>query len=276
MEPFLKVGSLTIHYRSKVAATVTAVRDVSFDIAPGEILGLMGESGCGKSSVAQALLGLLPKDRAEVRGSVCFCGCELLTLGERELQRIRGAAISMVHQEPETALSPVMRVGDQVAEVVRAHLCVPWKQCLERAQAMLERVGLSEVSRIYEAYPHQLSGGQRQRVVLAQALACAPSLVIADEPTAHLDARSQAGFLGLLETVKRESRTAVLLISHTPEVTARLADRLLVMQAGCIVEQGRFADLYRHSARPYTRAILGSPIPACERAELAFEERATR
>jgi ABC-type glutathione transport system ATPase component len=276
MEPFLQVRSLTIYYRSNAAPPVPAVRDVSFDIAPGEILGLMGESGCGKSSIAQALLGLLPKDRAEVAGSVGFRGCDLLTLDERDLQRIRGAAISMVYQEPEIALSPVMRVGDQVAEVIRAHFSLPWKQCQAQARAIIERVGLSEVSRIYAAYPHQLSGGQRQRVVLAQALACTPALVIADEPTAHLDARSQSEFLSLLETVKRESCISILLISHTPEIQARLADRLFVMQGGRIVEQGRFTDLYRHSVHPYTRAILGSPTTLRERAEFTLAERATR
>ncbi|MGH9688245.1 MAG: ATP-binding cassette domain-containing protein [Candidatus Acidiferrales bacterium] len=258
MQSLLQIRHLSIQYAADSREPFAAVEDVSFDIAPGETLGLMGESGCGKSSIALALMGLLPKQQADVAGSVVFRGSNLFALSERELQRIRGAAISIVYQEPEIALSPVMRVGDQIAEVIRAHLQRSWKQCRTEVRAMLARVGFAQIERICNAYPHQLSGGQRQRVELAQALACEPALLIADEPTAHLDLRSQSEFLALLETLKRESGISMLLISHTPEVQARMADRLLVMRAGRIIERGRLSEIARSSHDPYTRAILGS------------------
>jgi ABC-type glutathione transport system ATPase component len=177
-------------------------------------------------------------------------------MGERALQRIRGAEISMVCQEPGISLSPVLRVGDQVAEVFRAHREWGWKRCGEEAEAMFARVGLPGSARIFSAYPHQLSGGQLQRVVLAQALACQPALLLADEPTASLDARSQADFLALLRELKEQFHISILLVSHTPEIQASLADRLLVMKAGRIVEEGSFEKIYRSPGNPYTRALL--------------------
>ena len=229
---------------------------VSFDVAPGEVVGLMGESGCGKTSIAMALLGMLPKGRALVSGSVRFQGQEILSMNEDALQKIRGAAISMVHQEPAVALSPVMRVGDQIAEIIHAHRNWTWNCCRAEAGCMLARVGLTETDRIYSAYPHQLSGGQRQRVLLAQALSCEPQLVIADEPTAALDACSQAEFLVLLRKLSQELRVSILLISHTAEIQASLADRLLVMSEGQIVEQGRFEQLYAAPSHACTKAML--------------------
>jgi peptide/nickel transport system ATP-binding protein len=261
MESLLQVRNLTVEYQTDGEQAFTAVTDVSLDIGSGETVGLMGESGCGKSSVALALLGLLPRKGARVSGSVLFAGMNLLAVDERALQEVRGAAISIIYQEPAISLSPVMRVGDQVTEVIHAHRCWGWKRCRVEAQSMLERVGLRPVERIFGAYPHQLSGGQCQRVVLAQALACDPRLLIADEATAHLDARSQAEFLGLLEDLKRQSAVSILLISHTPEVQARLAERILVMRNGQIVEQGPFAELYRNPSCEYTRAILRSAVP---------------
>ncbi len=229
---------------------------VSFDVAPGEVVGLMGESGCGKSSTALALLGLLAKQRAEVVGSIVLRGQELLGMKEAELQKIRGSKISLVFQEPGIALSPVMRVGDQVAEVIHAHREWSWKRCRTEAETILARVGLGSAARIYSAYPHQLSGGQRQRVVLAQALCCEPSLLVADEPTASLDARSQADFLALLRGIKSQFGISILLISHSPELQASLADRLLVMKNGLIIEEGSFERLYENPAHDYTRMML--------------------
>jgi peptide/nickel transport system ATP-binding protein len=260
MESLLQVRSLTVEYQTGAEQAFTAVTDVSFDIGSSETVGLMGESGCGKSSVALALLGLLPRKSARVSGSVLFAGINLLAVEERALQKVRGAAISVIYQEPAISLNPVMRVGDQVTEVIHAHRSWGWKRCRGEAQSMLERVGLRPSERIFSAYPHQLSGGQCQRVVLAQALACGPRLLIADEPTAHLDARSQAEFLGLLEELKKQSAISILLISHTPEVQARLAERLLVMKNGHIVEQGPLAELYRNPSCEYTRAILRSGV----------------
>lgn len=252
----LEVRELTIRYRSEALHAETAAEGVSFEIAAGEVLGLAGESGCGKSSVALALLGLLPQRRAEVSGSILLDGRELLGMRERDLEAIRGSKISLVLQEPGIALSPVIRVGYQVAEVAHAHRAWHWPRCREEAAAMLARVGLSDTGRIFSAYPHQLSGGQRQRVVLAQALICQPALLVADEPTASLDALSQAEFISLLRGLKEQSNISILLISHAPEILASLADRLLVMRQGRIVEAGRFPNLYRNPAHPYTRSIL--------------------
>jgi len=258
MAILLQVRNLTVQYDSQAHEPLTAARDVSFEVAAGETVGLMGESGCGKSSVALALLALLPTKAANVSGSVQFEGSELLNRDERTLQKVRGAAISIIYQEPGIALSPVMQVGQQVAEIIHAHRGQAWKQCRAEAQSMLERVGLRDAERVSAAYPHQLSGGQCQRVVLAQALACGPRLLIADEPTAHLDARSQAEFLNLLDDLKKQSGMSILLISHAPEVQARLAGRLLVMKEGQIVEEGPFSKLYRSPSHDYTRALLRS------------------
>jgi len=199
---------------------------------------------------------LLPRDGTAVCGSILFGGQELLKMGERALEKIRGTRISLVFQEPGISLSPMMRAGEQVAEVIHAHRGGSWKQCREEAETMLARVGLEQTKRIFSAYPHQLSGGQRQRIVLAQALACGPALLIADEPTASLDARSQADFVALLRRLKEETGISILLISHTPEIQASLADRLLVIEDGRILEEGRFEDLYRNPRQDYTRAIL--------------------
>jgi ABC-type glutathione transport system ATPase component len=252
----LQVKDLGVSYRGADAKLRQAVAGVSFEIARGEVLGLMGESGCGKTSTALALLGLLSDQLAQISGSVQFRGQELLSMDQCTLRALRGAGISMVFQEPEIALNPVMRVGDQVAEVIHAHKRCSWKQCRAKAEAALARVGLPGTQRIFSAYPHQLSGGQRQRVVLAQALACEPALVIADEPTASLDARSQSELLTLLRQLKRDSGIAILLISHTPEVQAFLADRLMVMADGRILEQGPFEQLYRNPSHELTRAML--------------------
>lgn len=254
----LQIRNLTIRYRAKSGELFTAVEDVSLDIGAAETVGLMGESGCGKSTVALGVLGLLPGAKCEVSGSVQFNGADLLALDESSLQNVRGASISLIHQEPFLALSPVIRVGEQVAEVIHAHRPWRWKKCRAEARTMLGRVGLRETDRIFSAYPHQLSGGQCQRVVLAQALSCGPRLLIADEPTAHLDTRSQAEFLLLLEDLKKQSGISVLLISHAPEVQARVADRLLIMREGRIVEEGRYDALCRSASQPYTRSLLRS------------------
>jgi|SRR5580704_223364 ABC-type glutathione transport system ATPase component len=258
MMPLLHVRDLRVRYKAEGGSPRPAVAGVSFHIAPGETLGLMGESGCGKSTIALSLLGLLSAGSAVVSGSIEFQGEELLSRPERELQKIRGAAIAMVSQEPELALSPVIRVGDQVAEVLRAHHDWDAKKCRIEAEAILALAGLTQARELYSAYPHQLSGGQRQRVVLAQALACRPALVIADEPTASLDALSQSAFIALLRDLKRKLQISLLLISHTPEIQASLADRVLVMKDGEIVEEGTFAQLYRKSGLAYTRTILRS------------------
>lgn len=272
MELLLKVRGLAVEFRKadvvrarrsliRRARSATGARDrhsalrgIDFEIRRGEIVGLMGESGSGKSTAALALLGLLP-ETARVTGSAMFRERELLSSSEREWEKIRGTDIALVFQEPEIALNPVMRAGDQVAEVIRAHQNWGGRRCRDEARAALARVGLAD-ERIFLAYPHQLSGGQRQRVVLAQALACEPALLIADEPTASLDARSQADFLALLKNLRDASGLTVLLISHSPEVQASIADRVVILKEGQILEEGRFEALYRRSSNAYTRKLL--------------------
>lgn len=269
MESLLTVQNLAVEFHNARitraqspltarAQSATALCGVDFEIRRGEIVGLMGESGSGKSTTALALLGLLPADSARVSGSVVFRERGLLSLTEREWQKIRGAQISLVFQEPEIALNPVMRAGEQVAEVIRAHRKWDWRRCHDAARTVLARVGLSD-TRVFFSYPHQLSGGQRQRVVLAQALSCEPALLLADEPTASLDARSQAEFLHLLKQMRDSCGLTVLLISHSPEVQASVADRVLILKEGRIVEQGTFEALYRSPANSYTRRLLGAP-----------------
>ncbi|MGB7022527.1 MAG: ABC transporter ATP-binding protein, partial [Candidatus Acidiferrales bacterium] len=256
MDNLLEVSNLTVQYPQADPRPYSAVDRISFHVASGEVVGLMGESGSGKSSVALALLGLLPDESTGISGSVLFQGQELLTMSERALGRIRGLAISLVFQEPGISLSPILRAGDQIAEVIHAHRRWNWKRCRLEAEQRLARVGLTPTERIFSAYPHQLSGGQRQRVVLAQALACEPALLIADEPTASLDARSQADFIALLRRLQQQFHISILLISHTPEIQASLADRLLVMKNGRIVEEGSFDELYRNPCHAYTRRML--------------------
>jgi microcin C transport system ATP-binding protein len=270
LETLLAVKNLSVAYHGADGSRQQAVENASFEIGTGEVLGLMGESGCGKTSIALALLGLLAAEQAQVSGSIQFRGKELLTMGEREMRGIRGAGISVVFQEPGIALNPVMRVRDQVAEVIHAHKTFSWEKCRTDAQLALVRVGLPDTPRIFSAYPYQLSGGQRQRVALAQALVCEPALVIADEPTASVDARSQHELLALFGQLQREVGIAILLISHSAEVQARLADRLMVMERGKIVEQGQFEELYWRPAHACTRMMLRMPVAANVAEELDF------
>jgi ABC-type glutathione transport system ATPase component len=230
----LEVENLTVQYSRQGAPEVA---NVSFAIAHGEVVGLAGESGCGKTTLALSVLRLLPPSARIVTGSIRFRGQELTTLSERRLEAIRGVGISIVFQEPGIALHPMLAVGEQIADVLQAHMAWSRRSCREEAERMLARVRLENVERIYAAYPHQLSGGQRQRVVIAQALACHPDLVIADEPTASLDSRAQAEIQALLRELRERSGTAMLLISHNPSMLAKLADRVLVMHDGRIVEQ---------------------------------------
>jgi ABC-type glutathione transport system ATPase component len=271
MEVLLRVKNLDVRYRGAGPSRHHAVQQMSFEIGEGEVLGLMGESGCGKTSIALALLGLLSEEQADVSGSIQFRGEELLSKDRSSLRAIRGAGISLVFQEPELALSPVMQIRDQVAEVIHAYNDWKWERCRADAELALARVGLSDLPRISSAYPHQLSGGQRQRVVLAQALACKPALLIADEPAASLDARSQGEILALLRELQRGLQISILLISHAPEVQASLADRLMVMANGRIVEQGPFEQLYRNPTHACTRAMLRTAVPASVAEDTDFE-----
>jgi ABC-type glutathione transport system ATPase component len=228
----LAVRDLTVDLISVRNSTVPVLSEVSFQVDPGTIVGLFGESGCGKTTLALALLNLLPPFRYRVLGSVHLGNFEVLSASDRQLERIRGAEISLVFQDPLLALNPVLRVRDQVAEVMRAH----GRQ--DGLESLFGLVGLPATRRMYDAYPHQLSGGERQRVVIAQALACRPALVIADEPFTALDAPRVVELSSLFRELREKLHTSFLLISHSPGVLARTADQVLIIEAGRIVERG--------------------------------------
>jgi oligopeptide/dipeptide ABC transporter ATP-binding protein len=256
MHSLLEVRDLTVCYRPDGRWPVVAVDELSFDIAAGEAVGLLGESGCGKTTLGLTLLRLFPTARYVTSGSVVFEGTDLLTRGEHELRHIRGARISMVQQEPGQALNPVIRVGDQIAEVIRAHNLVSLRHSTEEAKLLLTQVGFEANSGIDEAYPHQLSGGQKQRVVIAQAIACRPALIIADEPTTALDAVTQSEILTLLKNLQKKLQMALLLIHHDPGALEQVVDRILVMYAGRLVEVGPTHDVLLEPLHPYTRGLL--------------------
>lgn len=256
----LEIRSLSVFYSGN-GAVVPAVNEASFAIGAGETVGLIGESGCGKSTTALALGRLLPPAQCRIRGSVRFRQRDLLTLSEKEIERVRGAEIAFIFQEPALALHPLQRVGDQVADVLRVHRGWSRQRCREEAEAALSEVGLGDSERIYAAYPHQLSGGQRQRVVIALAVACRPALLVADEPTASLDATTQTEILNLFRKLRERHRIALLLITHNPSILSGLADRVLVMYAGQIVEDGPFDQVIGDPLHPYTRGFLRS-LPA--------------
>jgi ABC-type dipeptide/oligopeptide/nickel transport system ATPase component len=250
----LQVDNLSIAFPTPTG-DVEATRDVSFDIPAAGTLGLVGESGSGKSATALAILRLLPP-QARVRGAITFGGGDLLQLPEPGMRRIRGSRISMIFQEPMTALNPVMRVGDQVAEAVLAHDRTSSKAAWERAVEVLHEVAIPEPEVRAHDYPHQLSGGQRQRVMIAMALVNRPQLLIADEPTTALDVTIQAQILELLGGLREKYKLAMLFISHDLGVVSRVADRVAVMYAGEIVETGPVGRIFSSAVHPYTQGLL--------------------
>jgi oligopeptide/dipeptide ABC transporter ATP-binding protein len=255
--PLLSVQGLTTVFDAG-GRPLAAVSDVSFEIRRGETLGLVGESGSGKSVTAYSLLRLLPPAGRITAGRVVFQGRDLLTLSEREMCAVRGAGIGLVFQEPMAALNPVMRVGAQVAEALVVHGMASKREARDRAIELLRAVKIVEPDKRVDDYPHQLSGGMRQRVMLAVALACKPPLVIADEPTTALDVTVQAQILDLLREMKRTFDLSLLLITHDLGVIAEVADRVAVMYAGRIVEEGPVRTIFLAPAHPYTRGLLAS------------------
>jgi len=258
-DALLDVRHLSVAFEGP-RSTVTAVDDVSFQIAPGETLGLVGESGSGKSVTAFAILRLLQPPGRVTAGLVLFEGRDLLTLPERGMRRIRGARISLIFQEPMTALNPVMRVGDQIAEALIVHGRTGAR---ERAVELLKAMHIPDAERRVRDYPHQLSGGMRQRAMIAIALACHPALVIADEPTTALDVTIQAQVLDLLRELRAQYNLALLLITHDFGVIAEIADRVAVMRRGRIVEQGPVRQILRAPTHDYTRTLLAA-VPGAE------------
>ena len=234
-----------------------ALRGITFSVARGETVGLVGESGCGKSLTALAVMGLLPQGAA-TRGSIRFDAQELVGLEEDAMCALRGNRIGMIFQEPMTALNPLHTVGHQVAEPLRLHKGASRAQAREQALNLLERVHLPQAAQRLDAYPHQLSGGQRQRVVIAIALACGPDLLIADEPTTALDTTVQREVLDLLDDLRRDTGMALLLISHNLDVMAARVERLAVMYGGSIVESGPTQRVFERRAHPYTRGLFAA------------------
>lgn len=276
MSALLQVENLNVTFATQTGE-VTAVRDVSFTIPESGTLGLVGESGSGKSAMSLAIMRLLPP-QASTQGKILFAGEDLLTLPVEAMRRTRGARISMIFQEPMTALNPVMRVGDQVAEAVLAHHRVSRAEAWQRTVEALREVAIPEPDRRARDYPHQLSGGQRQRVMIAMALVNHPQLLIADEPTTALDVTIQAQILELLSALRAKHRLAVLFISHDLGVVSRVADHVAVMYAGEIVEMGPVASIFSSATHAYTRGLI-SAIPTLKTdrsVPLATVEKAAR
>ena len=258
MTPLLDIRHLGVRF-DRAATPITAVDDVSFRIWRGETIALVGESGCGKTLTARAVPGLLPTGASlDTRSRITFDGIELTTLPERELRAYRGARIAMVFQDPGASLNPVLRIGEQLAEAIRAHRPVPRRVARERAIALLGEVGIGDPAHRIDAWPHQLSGGMQQRAMIAIALAGEPDLLVADEPTTALDVTVQAQILELLDGLRRSRGMALLLVTHDLAIVAGRADRVLVMYAGRIVESGPTRDLFHRPRHPYTRGLLAS------------------
>jgi len=253
----LSVDNLTIEFRQK-RRVVTAVRNLSFEVARGETLAIVGESGCGKSLTALSLLGLLPPTGHVAAGHIRLEGRDLVGLSEPYLRDLRGRRIAMIFQEPMTALNPVLTIGEQIVEAIREHEAVSAAVARRRALALLDRVRIPDAARRFDDHPHRLSGGMRQRVMIAIALACSPAVLVADEPTTALDVTIQAQILSLIDELKRDSGTAVVLITHDLGVVAEHADRVLVMYAGRKVEEGQTDDLLARPLHPYTRGLIAA------------------
>jgi oligopeptide/dipeptide ABC transporter ATP-binding protein len=258
-DPILQVRHLTTSFRTD-RGRATAVDDVSFDLHAGETLGIVGESGCGKTVTSKSIMRLLP-DHLTVYGEesrVLYAGEDLMRVDERRMRRVRGAKIAMIFQEPMTSLNPVFKIGWQLDETLKYHTELNRSERRERAIEMLRLVEMPNAEKRVDEYPHQLSGGMRQRVMIAMALACEPDVLIADEPTTALDVTIQAQILRLMADLKEKLDTAIMLITHDLGVVAQVCDRVLVMYAGRAIESADIRDLFRRPRHPYTRALLES------------------
>ncbi|MDG4839822.1 ABC transporter ATP-binding protein [Micromonospora sp. WMMD967] len=258
--PVLEIRDLSVSFPTETG-TVSAVDGVSLDLAPGEIVGMVGESGCGKSVTAMSIAGLLPGS-ARITGSVRLDGAELVGARESALRRVRGQEIAYIFQEPMTSLNPVLTVGRQIGEVLQVHERMSRRAARARAVELLTLVGIPSATQRVDTYPHQLSGGMRQRVMIAMAVACGPKVLVADEPTTALDVTVQAGILQVLRDLRDRLGTSVLIITHDLGVIADIADRVVVMYAGRVVERAPVDDLFAHPRHRYTAGLLSaSPRP---------------
>ena len=256
----LDVQHVTIQY-GRGSKAFRALNDLSLSLPSTGAAAILGESGSGKTTLALSILGLLPQNAYVATGSIRFRGTELLELGEREFRSVRGHEISMIFQEPELAVNPFMRAEDAVSEVIRAHTQCNGTERRRAAREVLSAVGLAIEPRLLSAYPHQLSGGARQRLVIAQAIACKPSLLVADEPTTSLDALAQAEWIELIQQLRQQFGLALLIISHDPVILSRVADLVFVIYRGRIVEEGSASGILDRPAHPYTRALFHSVPP---------------
>ena len=256
-EPLLQIKDLAVRFRTD-EGEVRAVDGVSFSVERGEVVAVVGESGSGKSVTGMTLMGLTRGPNAQISGSARLDGKELLTMSNRELRAVRGNDIAMVFQDPMSSLNPVYRVGDQIVEQIRTHEQVSKAQAMARAVELMERVGVPRAAERLRSYPHEFSGGMRQRVMIAMALSCSPKLLIADEPTTALDVTIQAQILEELRQLRSETNAGIILVTHDLAVVADIADRVVVMYSGRVVEQGTLDQLFYDPQHPYTWGLLGS------------------
>ncbi|MET3292987.1 UNVERIFIED_CONTAM: peptide/nickel transport system ATP-binding protein [Brevibacillus sp. OAP136] len=257
-EPILQVNNLSISIDSP-KGELPIIRGISFSVNRGEIVGIVGESGCGKSVTSLSIMGLLPMPPGRVKsGSILFQNLDLLQASENEMEKKRGNQLSMIFQEPMTSLNPVFCIGDQIDEVIMIHQKLPRKKARLMTLEMLKQVGIPDVQKVAKCFPHELSGGMRQRVMIAMSMSCRPQLLIADEPTTALDVTIQAQILELMRKLGEETGTAILFISHDLGVIAEMCQRVIIMYAGQIVEEGDVVSLFRNPKHPYTQGLLAS------------------
>lgn len=259
----LEVSDLSVEFHTR-SGHVRVLDNISFNLSPGETLGIVGESGCGKSMTSLAIMQLIPKPNGHITsGSIRFCGEDLVKAGERRMRQIRGGEISMIFQEPMTSLNPVFSIGSQIIEAIRLHEKLSKSDALIRALDILTRVGIPAPEKRIRDFPHQLSGGMRQRVMIAMALVCKPKVIIADEPTTALDVTVQSQILELLQNLQEEENTALILISHDMGVISQMTDRIMVMYAGRAIEEGKTEAVVNTPGHPYSKGLIGS-IPDIE------------
>lgn len=256
--PILEVKGLKTSFFTD-NGEIPAVNVVSFDLYPGEIIGIVGESGCGKSVTSLSIMGLVPSPPGNVVGGrIMFKGEDLIKMSERRMRQVRGNEIAMIFQEPMTSLNPVFTIGNQLVEGIRLHNKLTKKQAEQRAITNLKQVGLPRAEQLMNEYPHQLSGGMRQRVMIAMAMACEPEVLIADEPTTALDVTIQAQILDLMKKLNDERNTSIILITHDLGVVSEVCDRIVVMYAGKVVEEGTVQSIYKNPKHPYTNGLIQS------------------
>lgn len=265
MQHLLEVKDLTTVFTGDSGKNIS-VDHVSFHVDQGEVVCIVGESGCGKSVTSLSIMRLLGRGGAVVDGSVLFDGKDLLSMKEKELDQIRGDELTMIFQDPLTSLNPVFTVGNQITESIRIHMNLSKEEARERAVHLLTRVGMPDAEHVLRKYPHTLSGGMRQRVMIAMALSCNPKLLIADEPTTALDVTIQAQIMKLLKELQKENHMSMILITHDIGLVANMADRVLVMYAGQIIEEASAEELFAHPMHPYTKALLNT-VPTIRDAE---------